>query len=229
LERLNYCDVPAKLIILIALTLMDTKAIVKVNNEYCSKFEVHKGVKQGYPLSATLFSVAIDVIIRKLDTRRNISIRSKQCSAYPDDILITARTKQAMIHALKKLKMESIKYGLVINKKETKYMKCTRRKQSKNEDLQTVNLKIGHVRSFKYLGAVVNEDNSIEEEIKEGIALGNKAYYSNKRMFQNKLISRGAKSKLYWTVVRPVVTYACETWVLQKVKSTNYWFLRGKS
>jgi hypothetical protein len=112
--------------------------------------------------------------------------------------------------------MESIKYGLVINEKEAKYMKCTRRKQFKNEDLQIGNLEIGQVRSFKYLGTIVNENNSIEEEIKERIALGNKAYYSNKRLFQNKLISRGAKLKLYWTVVRPVVTYACETWVLKE-------------
>jgi hypothetical protein len=35
-------------------------------------------------------------------------------------------------------------------------------------------------------------------------------------MFQSKLISRGAKPKLYWSVVRPVVTYACETWVLKE-------------
>jgi hypothetical protein len=62
-----------------------------------------------------------------------------------------------MIDAFNKLKMESIKYGLVINEKETKYMKCTRRKPSKNEDLQIGNLKIGQVRSFKYLGAIVNE------------------------------------------------------------------------
>jgi hypothetical protein len=41
-----------KLISLIAITLMDTKAIVKVNNEYSSKLEVHKYVKQGAPLSA---------------------------------------------------------------------------------------------------------------------------------------------------------------------------------
>jgi hypothetical protein len=35
-------------------------------------------------------------------------------------------------------------------------------------------------------------------------------------MFQSKLISRGAILKLYWSVVRPVVTYACETWVLKQ-------------
>jgi hypothetical protein len=144
-ESLN---VPAKLISLIALTPTDTKPIVKVNNEYSSKFEVHKGVKQGDPLSATLFSIAIDVIIRKLDTRGNISIRLKQCSAYANNILITARTKQAMIDTFNKLKMESIKYELVINEKKTKYMKGTRRKQSKNEDFQIGNLKIGQVRSF---------------------------------------------------------------------------------
>jgi retron-type reverse transcriptase len=97
LESLNYYDVPAKLISLIALTLTDTKAVVKVNNEYSSKFEIHKGVKQGDPLSATLFSIAIDVIIRKLDTRGNISIRLKQCSAYADDILITARNRPLLM------------------------------------------------------------------------------------------------------------------------------------
>jgi hypothetical protein len=150
LESLNYYDVPAKLMSLTALTLTDTKAIVKVNDEYSSKFKVHKVVKQGDTLSATLFSIAIDVIIIKLDTRGNISIRLKQRSAYTDNILITARTKQTMIDAFNKLKMESIIYGFVINEKKTQYMKCTRIKQSKNEELQIENLNIGQVRSFKY-------------------------------------------------------------------------------
>jgi hypothetical protein len=94
-----------------------------VNNEYSSKFEVHKGVKQGDPLPATLFRIATEIMIRKLDTRGNISTRLKQCAAYADDILITARPKQAMIDAFNKLKKESIKYGSVINEKKTKYIK----------------------------------------------------------------------------------------------------------
>jgi retron-type reverse transcriptase len=110
LDNLKYCDVPIKLISLVALTLEDSKAIAKVNNEYSNKFEVHRGVKQGDPLSATLLSIAIDVIIRKLDIRGNFSSRLKQCVAYAGDILITTRTKQAMIDAFNKLKMESIKY-----------------------------------------------------------------------------------------------------------------------
>jgi hypothetical protein len=35
------------------------------------------------------------------------------------------------------------------------------------------------VHSFKYLGSYVNQNNKIEEEIKERIIAGNKAFYAN--------------------------------------------------
>jgi hypothetical protein len=76
------------------------------------------------------------------------------------------------------------------------------------------------VKSFRYLGSTVNTGNTIEGEIKERIALENKAFFANKKMFQSKLISKMAKLKLYCSVIRPVVTYACETWTLKET-TTN--------
>jgi hypothetical protein len=35
-------------------------------------------------------------------------------------------------------------------------------------------------------------------------------------MFQNKLLLKKSELKFYWTFIRPVVTYACETWVLKE-------------
>jgi hypothetical protein len=35
-------------------------------------------------------------------------------------------------------------------------------------------------------------------------------------MFQSKLLSRKSKLKLYWTLIRPIVTYSSETWVLKE-------------
>jgi hypothetical protein len=72
------------------------------------------------------------------------------------------------------------------------------------------------VKSFIYLRSIVNKNNTIEEEIKERIMTGNKAFYSNRRMFQDKLISKRSKLKLCWSVIRPIVTCACETWVLKE-------------
>ena len=72
------------------------------------------------------------------------------------------------------------------------------------------------VKSFKYPGSTVNTDNWIEQEIKERTAVGNKAFFANIKIFQSKLTSKTAKLKLYFSVIRPVVTYACETWILKE-------------
>jgi hypothetical protein len=47
----------------------------------------------------------------------------------------------------------------------------------------------------------------MEEEIKERLALKNKVYFANKKMFQSRLISKRAKLKLLFLVIRPIVTY----------------------
>ena len=56
----------------------------------------------------------------------------------------------------------------------------------------------------------------MEEEIKERTALGNKVYFAYKKMFQSKLTAKRAKLKLYYSVIRPTVTYSCETWLLKE-------------
>jgi hypothetical protein len=117
--------VPTKLIRLISLTLTDTKAKIKINNSLSNDFKVEFGVRQGDPLSATLFSVATDSILKQLDIRGNISIRLKQCIAYADNILITAQTKQAAVNTFEKRKNQSLKIGLVINENKTKYLRYT--------------------------------------------------------------------------------------------------------
>jgi len=114
-----------------------------------------------------------------------------------------------------KLNNEASKFGLFINENKTKYMMCTS-KQYRENKLEIDNMSFESVQYFKYLGPIVNQNNSIEEEIQERLIAGNKAFYANQKMFQNKLLSKKSKLKLYWTLIRRVVTYACETWVLKE-------------
>jgi hypothetical protein len=85
------------------------------------------GVKKGDPLSSSLFSIVIDDILKQMELRGNISTCLKQCSAYADYILITARTKKTMIDKFEKLKKISLQFGLKVNGDKTQYMKCTRK------------------------------------------------------------------------------------------------------
>jgi YbbR domain-containing protein len=104
MECLAQYKVAEKLIKLIDLTLITTRARVKINNEYTKQFKIKARVKQGVPLSATSFSLVVDIILKQRDLGRNIYTRLKQCSAYADDILITTRTKQPIIDTFQKLK-----------------------------------------------------------------------------------------------------------------------------
>ncbi|PNF23238.1 hypothetical protein B7P43_G18273 [Cryptotermes secundus] len=97
-------SVPSNLIRLIAATLHNTKAKVKINGDLSEGFQISCGVKQGHPLSASLFILVIDEIIKSLDVRGNISTRLKQCCAYTDVIFIIARTKQTLINTFEELK-----------------------------------------------------------------------------------------------------------------------------
>jgi hypothetical protein len=61
----------------------------------------------------------------------------------------------------------------------------------------------------------LTKDNLIEEEIKkERIATGNRAFFVNQKIFQSKLIAKKTKIKLYKALIRPVVVYGSESWVL---------------
>jgi hypothetical protein len=100
----NNYKIPSKLIKLIAKSLQDTKARVKLIPKYTEYSEISTGVKQGDPLSTTPFSIVIDDIIKQLELRDNIPTRLKQCSAYADNILIAGRTKQTFIHTFEKPK-----------------------------------------------------------------------------------------------------------------------------
>ena len=77
----------------------------------------------------------------------------------------------------------------------------------------------------------MNGNNSIEKEIKGRISLGNRAFHANQDLFKSKLLTKKSKLRMYQTLVRPVVTYACETWVLKeniktKLRVFERWVLR---
>jgi hypothetical protein len=186
---LNKYEVPSKSMKLVAKTLKNREDRVKINQTYTEKFEISTGIKQGDPLSAALFSMVIDDIIKHLELRGNISTRLKQCLAYADDILFIARTQQTLTDTFGKLKGISSQYGLIVNQSKTKYMKCTWRENTLGK-LRAGDIQIDQVKSFSYLGSTVNGNNTLEEEIRELVAKGNRAFYVNKALFTSKLVSR---------------------------------------
>jgi len=66
------------------------------------------------------------------------------------------------------------------------------------------------------LGSLINFDNDNSAEIKKRILMANKGFYGLKRQFRSQFLSIKNKIKLYETLIRPVLAYGSETWVLSK-------------
>jgi len=70
------------------------------------------------------------------------------------------------------------------------------------------------VEEFKYLGTTLTNQNSIAEEIKSSLRSGNACYHSVQNLLSSRLLSKNLKTKIYRTVILPVVLYGSETWSL---------------
>jgi hypothetical protein len=58
------------------------------------------------------------------------------------------------------------------------------------------NRSIERVEEFKYLGATLPDQNSIQEDIKSRLKLGNACYYSVQNLLSSRLLSRNLKIKI---------------------------------
>jgi len=53
------------------------------------------------------------------------------------------------------------------------------------------------VEEFKYLGTTLRDQNSIQEEIKSRLKLGNAFYYLVQNLLSSSLLSKNLKIKIY--------------------------------
>jgi hypothetical protein len=61
---------------------------------------------------------------------------------------------------------------------------------------------------------MLTDQNSIQEEIKSRLKLGNACYHSVQNLLSSRLLCKNLKIKIYRTIILPVVVYGFETWSL---------------
>jgi hypothetical protein len=84
----------------------------------------------------------------------------------------------------------------------------------RSHSMKTDNSSTERVEEFKYLGTTLTDQNSIQEEIKSRLKLGNACYHLVQNLLSSSLLSKNLKIKIYTTIILPVVLYGCETWSL---------------
>jgi hypothetical protein len=69
------------------------------------------------------------------------------------------------------------------------------------------------VEDFKYWGTVLTNQNSNQEDIKSRLKSGNAGHYLVQNLLSSSFLSKNLRSKIYRTVILPVVVCGFENFV----------------
>jgi hypothetical protein len=90
-------------------------------------------------------------------------------------------------------------------------MQLTRKTNITKRGIEVAGKSYGAVNQFIYLGSQINSKHLIQEEIRLRIQAGNRSLFANKILLKNKDLNAASKLQIYKSIIRPIVTYGCET------------------
>jgi len=101
--------------------------------------------------------------------------------------------------------------GLEVNADKTKYVVMSRDQNAgRSHSIKTDNSSFENVEQFKYLGTILTNQNSVQEEIKSSLNSGNACYHSVQNLLCSSLLSKNIEIKIYRLIILHVVLYGCE-------------------
>jgi hypothetical protein len=167
-------------------------------------------LKEGEALSPLLFNFVLEYAIRGVQVNRDgLKLNgTHQLLAYADDVNMLGGS----VHTVKKNAEDLVaaikEIGLEVNAHKTKYMTVFRDQNAgRIHSMKMDKSSIERVEQFKSLGKTLTNQNSIQEEIKSRLKLGNACNYSVQNLLSSSLLSKTLKIKIYRTIILPVVLY----------------------
>jgi len=164
---------------------------------------------------AIAFNFALEYTIKRIQVNQEILKLNitHQLLAYADDVNILGGSALTVKENAEALLVATKEIGLEVNDDKSKYMVKSRdRNAVRGHSVNIDNISVEWVEEFKYLGTTLTDQNSVQEEIKSRLNLGNSCYYSVQNLLSSRLLSKNIKIKIYRTIILPVVLYGCETW-----------------
>jgi len=216
--------IPKKLVRLIKMCRTETYSRVQVGKNLSDIFPIRNGLKQGDALSPLFFNFVLECAIRRVQVKQDgLKLNgTHHLLVYADDVNILGGTIYIVKENAEALLVATKEIGLEVNADKTKYMIVSQDQNGgRSHSMKNDNSSIERVEEFKYLGTTLTNQNSVQEEIKSRLKLGNPCYYSVQNLLSSSLLSKNVKIKIHRTLILPVFLYVCETWLLTLREDEN--------
>jgi hypothetical protein len=123
-----------------------------------------------------------------------------------NNINIIKKNKECVLDASKEV-------GIKVNTVNQVYVMSHCQIKGQNYYINAANESFENVAKFKYFGVMVTNLNSLQEEIKSRLNLGNACYHAVQNPLSSHLLSKKIKIRVNKTIILHVVLYGCETLV----------------
>ena len=185
---------------------------------YSSWFEVKSGVRQGCVMSGFIFVLIMDWVMRHTNDRRR-GLRWKFTSVledldYADDVaLLSSRFGDLQDKTDRLVDIAGI-VGLKINPHKTKTLrmnhKCT-------DNIKVEGEGVDDVKSFVYLGSVLDKHGGTQADIKRRLAVARNAFTRLQSIWRSQRFSNKTKLRILNSNVLSVLLYGAAMWRITTV------------
>ena len=147
------------------------------------------------------------------ETQAGIKIAGRNINnlRYADDTTLMAASEEEHKSLLMKLKEESEKVGLNIQKRKIMASGPITSWEIDGETVETVS-------DLIFLDSKITADGDCSHEIKRHLLLGRKVMTNLDSIFKSRDIALPTKVRLIKAMVFPVVMYGCESWTVKKAE-----------
>lgn len=172
----------------------------------------NKGIRQGDSLNPLLFNIIMDEIIGGVRNLNGYKMGNHNITilCYADDAVLIAENEDDLQRLLHKFNSIAKTFNMAISVPKTKCMTTAktplRCKLAVDKEILQQEMK------FKYLGIEVSGFDDVEAEVREQtMKAARMAECLNDTIWKNKYIGTEVKSRIYKSVIRPLMTYTAET------------------
>lgn len=174
-------------------------------------FPIQRGVRQGDPLSPSLFTATLQSVFAQLDWEGyGVRVNNEYLNhlRFADNIVLLSETTRELQTMLDSLSKASKSVGLEINRSKTMLMT-----NSIKKTLSVDNEPLTYTDKYIYLGKQITFDNKSNElEVERRAQLTWNKYWGFKEIFKSNM-PVNIKTKVLNTCLIPCLTYACQTWI----------------
>ena len=201
-------------------------ATVKTKHGPTREFPIRDSIRQGGVLSVMMYALLMDEIAKEIQ-EQNLGIpipninKNLGCLLWMDDVVLIHETQEGLQNLLNITNTIAKKYHIEFGKEKSKAIQIGRKKTT--QDLQLGQMKIEYTTKYKYLGETINNKLNMENQITEIKRKVEAAYQTILVIAGDKELKK-IKMQTMWNLlevcIKPIITYAAETWETTKKENT---------